>query len=583
MDTDARELDERVALELLEPVFRTIRRDAPFTTLVPLVVVAVMWSPIDHVLLITWAVLMEALIGARYLVALAYFRAHVSPALAYQWGRRVSVVTAVIAMLWASSVFLFHVPGSVEHQVFLYTLMVTLSNGSVVAGIRWLPLFYLYALPILGAVVVRLALGGTLSYVMLALLMLWALLAIVGYARSLHRTMRSEVLLRHESAALAGALEAKTAEARQAALAKSRFLATASHDLRQPLHALSLFIDVLREAKSDRERAVLFPRIELSLNTLRKLFDALLDVSRLDAKVVKPEISHFDVTELLESLAEEYRPAAGKKGLELKVQSRPVIVVSDRLLLERVLRNLVSNALRYTDNGGILLSTRPRGDRVLLQVWDTGLGIPGDSREKVFDEFQQLHVADRGRPRGLGLGLSLVRRLCRLLNHPLEFRSRVGSGSVFSISVPRGSSDRLSRVEETVTLHSWDLRGKHVLVIDDDHEILVAMQTLLSNWGCEVIVAESLAEAIVAVNARQITPDLLVSDLSLSDEKDGIGAIDSLRQRFGAAIPGILITGETAPEHIRMAKASGYELLQKPVRPAHLRSVIHHHLSIRTS
>jgi len=490
-----------------------------------------------------------------------------------------SLVTIYFAVLWSSAVFLFYVEGSVEHQVFLISLALTLSIGATIGGIYWLPIFYLYALPIMSALAIRFALEATPAYIALSVLTFWAVLATLSFTKKLHNTVRSEMRLRHESTVLSEALQTKTDEAQQATLAKSRFLAAASHDLRQPLHTLSLFVDVLKESKSDRERATLFPRIDLSLDALRKLFDALLDVSRLDAKVVKPEISHFDVAELLKSLLAEFKPAAREKHLEIKMHAAAAIVVSDRLLLERVLRNLISNAIRYTDSGDILLSARLRGDRVLLQVWDTGIGIPEQSQQEVFVEFQQLHNAHRDRTEGLGLGLALVRRLCLLLDHPLELRSQPGKGSVFSVSLPRGGARLLARNEAAAPAHSWDLSGRRILVIDDERGILEATQSLLSKWGCEVVIAESLDDAVVELNRREITPDMVLSDLRLRDDKTGIEAIDAIRNRFGESIPGILITGDTEPEQIKHAKQSGYELLQKPVRPAHLRSVIHHHFS----
>lgn len=579
MNIETQVLEERIAFEALDPVFHIVRRDALTNLLILLIMIAVMWPQIDHGVLVGWLGLMISGIGARSMLAGAYLRRDIPYADAKKWGRRLSATTLYFSVLWSSTIFLFYVDGSVEHQVFLLTLLIAISIGSVIAGLYWFPLFYLSAVPIMGAVVIRLAMQGTFAYIALAVLLLWALVATVSFARTLHQTMRSEMRLRHESGALAEALQVKTEEAQQATLAKSRFLAAASHDLRQPLHALSLFIDVLRESKSDHERAILFPRINLSLDALRKLFDALLDVSRLDAKVVKPEISHFDLAELLNTLAEEFASAASGKGLHLQVHARPSIIVSDRLLLERILRNLIGNAIRYTDSGKVLLSARTHGDMVLLQVWDTGIGIPQENQEEVFIEFQQLHNAHRDRTEGLGLGLALVRRLCRLLDHPLELRSQPGKGSVFSIRIPRGSANLLVQRETVTPTHSWDLSGHRVLVIDDERGILDAMQALLSKWGCEVVTAESLTDAIAALARRKITPDVILSDLRLRDASTGIDAIDSLRKQFGASIPGILITGDTAPERIKMAKHSGYELLQKPVLPAHLRRVIQHYLA----
>ena len=390
--------------------------------------------------------------------------------------------------------------------------------------------------------------------------------------------MRSEIRLRHETHVLNEALQAKTQEAEQAVIARSRFLAAASHDLRQPMHALSLFVDVIKEEKSETERQKLFSRIELSLEALRKLFDSLMDISKLDAKVVSPEYSHFNIADLLQSLVDEFKSAAKEKGLKIRIHAQPSIVVSDRLLLERILRNLIGNAIRYTESGGVLLSARNRGNSVLVQVWDTGIGIPLESQDVVFTEFCQLNNAHRDRNQGLGLGLAIVKRLSWLLGYPLELHSIPGKGSVFSLQITSGEYNMIKAKENVAPAHRWELTGRNILVIDDEREIRDAMRTLLSKWGCEVVTAESPEEAENIVYEKGITPDLIISDLRLHGSWTGVQALDGLRERFGAAIPCILITGETDLEQLKLVKDSGYALLQKPVRPIRLRSAIQQHL-----
>lgn len=578
-DTAPQELEERITLEGLEVILRGAPKTAHKLVLIPLIVIMVMWEQAGHGILIGWGLLVLISIYIRYGIAISFIRSNVQVREVRKWGNRLALSALFSAMVWSSAVFLFYTEGSVEHQVFMFTLVISLCVGSVMLGAYWLPAFYLFSAPIMGALVIRLVVEGTLAYAALAILVLWYFLASIELSKALNKSLRSEMRLRHEGTELVAALNQKAEEAQTATLAKSRFLAAASHDLRQPLHALSLFIDVLKESRSDNERSTIFPRIELSLDALRKLFDSLLDVSRLDAKVVKPEIGHFDLPELLGELAEEFKAVASQKHLSLKVHAQPSVVISDRLLLERILRNLISNAIRYTETGGVLLSCRPRGDEILLQVWDTGIGISDKDREEVFVEFHQLHNAHRDRAEGLGLGLALVRRMCRLLNHELRLDSRLGKGSVFSIYLSRGNESLLDNRKAVARLHSWDLNGRAILVIDDEKDILSAMSTLLSKWGCEVITAESQDDAITELKKRKLTPDIILSDLRLRDMKTGVEAINAVREYSDVPIPGIVITGDTAPDQIRLVKDSGYELLQKPVQPARLRSVIHHHLS----
>jgi len=577
--SEGEDLEQRITDELIISGYKLIPGRILTSCLVVAIVIAVMWSQISPQILTGWGGLMVcAIIFADY-NARTFLQQENSGNVKKMWKMRMLLAPATLGSSWGAALFIFYNHGNVEQQIFLITVIISICVLGVLRGIYYLPLYYVYVIPIFSALIITFAIQDTLTSITLAVLMAWSLIFQLTFSRMLNRTMRSEMRLRYEGYALADELQKKTEQAQAATLAKSRFLAAANHDLRQPLHALSLFVDVLKESKSDEERASIIPRIDLSLDALRKLFDALLDMSRLDAKVVKPECSHFDLAELLNALAEEFKVATYKKNLKLKLHARQTIVYSDRLLLERILRNLISNAIRYTDSGGILLSARQRGDRVLLQVWDTGIGIPQESQQEIFVEFQQLHNAHRDRTQGLGLGLALVKRLCHLLDHSLTLNSREGKGSVFSLCINSGDSKLLQNKNAAAIMHRWDLDGSRVLVIDDEPEILIAMHTLLSKWGCETIAADSLDNAMQKLKEKHIVPDLVLSDLRLRDNKTGIEAIDAVRQIYGQSIPGILITGDTEPQRINIAKQSGYELLQKPVRPVHLRSVIQHYLT----
>ncbi len=304
-------------------------------------------------------------------------------------------------------------------------------------------------------------------------------------------------------------LMSSTKSVREAAREKSRLLAEACHDLRQPLHALSLFVDVLRDDNSQTQRETLFPRIDAAMEAMQKLFDTLLDVSRLDANSIVPEYSHFDIDALIQTLANEYRPAAQAKGLQLKTRARNIIVMSDRLLVERVLRNLISNAIRYTDVGKVLITCRQYKSRVLIQVWDTGIGIPEEQCDEIFLEFKQLHQPTHNRNEGFGLGLSVVQKICGLLTLPLTLRSTPGKGSVFSITLPLGDEGSVANEQECDRSQVLTLEGLKLLVIDDDSEVLSAMRALLEKWQCHVITACSLDEAIQAMQQQNFVPSMI--------------------------------------------------------------------------
>jgi CheY-like chemotaxis protein/two-component sensor histidine kinase len=362
-------------------------------------------------------------------------------------------------------------------------------------------------------------------------------------------------------------------------LAKSRFLAAASHDLRQPLYALNLFVTQLRDETDQAERGRVVARIDAAVAAMNELFNALLDISKLDAGVLAPSISEFPADHLLKQIEMTFMAAAREKGLRLRVLSNDAWIRSDFILLERILLNLVSNAVRYTVKGGVVVGCRRRGQLLRIEVWDSGIGIPEDHRRDIFVEFYQLAGPDRDGRGGLGLGLAIVERLCRLLDHPIELTSRLGSGSRFAVSVPavapRGAPAEPTDWSRAVP-DPWG--GKLVVVIDDDALVLDGMRGLLQSWGCRVIAAASEGAALAALAECGQRPDLIISDYRLPGGQTGIEVIARLHAGFGADIPAFLISGDTAPERLREASASGYHLLHKPVPPMTLRAMVSQYL-----
>jgi len=358
-------------------------------------------------------------------------------------------------------------------------------------------------------------------------------------------------------------------------LAKSRFLAAASHDLRQPLHALNLFVAQLRTETDQAERSRVTAQIDAAVTAMNDLFNALLDISKLDAGVLAPDVTDFPISHLLKRIETTFAPAAREKGLRLRMLPSDAWVNSDLILLERILLNLVSNAIRYTDRGGIIVGCRRRGGQLRIEVWDSGIGIPEDQRGNIFGEFYQLAASERDRRGGLGLGLAIVDRLCRLLDHRLELTSTFGRGSRFAVSLPLITAPQVSVERSIAPKAKGDpASGKLIVVIDDDALVLDAMRGLLRGWGCRVVTAETENEVLASLASDNRGPDLVISDFRLGDGKTGIEIIRRLRSAFGALIPAFLITGDIAPERLREARASGFHLLHKPVSPMALRAMV---------
>ena len=389
-------------------------------------------------------------------------------------------------------------------------------------------------------------------------------------SRTVQRLLDAERL--REGRAELESLRAEKEDADASNVAKSRFLASASHDLRQPLHALGLFSEAMAQRASDPVMRSLVGRVQDTVTNLQEMMDGILDLSRLEAGQVEARKEDVELGPLLARIGEEFRFQAEANGLELRVRPTRAVVLSDRLLLSRILQNLVVNALRYTDRGGVLVGARARGELVSIEVWDTGRGIPEDQLAGVFEEFRQLERDAGKEGPGLGLGLSIVDRLARLLGHELDVRSRVGRGTRFSVRAQRGSAAVPSEVPGPIAVPSDRIAGAVVLIVDDESAILAGMRELVAPWGAEVMTAASGDEAVARASERK--PDVIVSDYRLGTETIGPAVIRAVQDAVGDAVPALIVTGDTSQVSVAELRATGFPFLHKPVRPAKLRAAL---------
>ena len=387
---------------------------------------------------------------------------------------------------------------------------------------------------------------------------------------------KGEESLRRAQIELERKVAERTQELELANAAKSRFLAMASHDLRQPLHALGLFVAQLRTPLKSGERTKTIERIDATRKEMYEMFNSLLDISRLDAGILTPKITEFPIARLLQKIETRFDQATREKGLRLRVRRSDAWVRSDAMLLERILLNLASNAVRYTLRGGIIVGCRRRGEMLRIEVWDSGPGIPEDQKQNIFGEFFQLPAPERNPYGGLGLGLAIVDRLRVLLNHQIDLASTVGRGSRFAILVPM-ADECVTSTEPVDSPHpaAFAVEGKVILVIADAPIVQEGTGGLLGKWGYSVITAGSDEAALIQLGERAQLPDLIISDYHLANGKTGIEAIEQINATTGASIPAILISGDTAPERLLDAKDKGYILLHKPIDPMRLRTVMH--------
>jgi Na+/proline symporter/signal transduction histidine kinase/CheY-like chemotaxis protein len=369
-------------------------------------------------------------------------------------------------------------------------------------------------------------------------------------------------------------LASAKADAEEANISKTRFLAAASHDILQPLNAARLYVTSLTERHGSSEDAHLIANIDASLEGVEEIIGALLDISRLDSGVMKPEFATFRMDELFRQLEVEFTPLAREKGLSLKFMPCSLHARSDRRLLRRLLENLVSNAIKYTPKGRVLVGCRRNGGNLRIEVHDTGLGIPASKKQSIFREFHRLDDGAKV-ARGLGLGLSIVERIARVLDHEIQIDSEVDIGSCFSVIVPvSGAQATRAAVPKRIKVNRGQLPPLVVLCIDNEPKVLDGMQVLLSGWGCHVLKAPDLAAAIALVAEAQVPLNGLLVDYHLDDDNNGIKAIAELRRRFGSDLPAILITADRNPDVRAAARAGNIQVLHKPIKPASLRALL---------
>jgi signal transduction histidine kinase/CheY-like chemotaxis protein len=387
----------------------------------------------------------------------------------------------------------------------------------------------------------------------------------------LHRRWSAAARASIEQADRIRLLEAARDAAIKADQEKSRFLAIASHDLRQPVHAIGLFAATLEKRLEGSAEEPLVRNMSRAIDGLDRSFNVMLDISRLDAGAIEPRVQQFPLRDLFRRLHMHFAGQAEQKGLGLRFSPGGKSISSDPQLLERILGNLVQNAIKYTERGGIVVVARSTESHINVEIWDTGVGIRGADLRKVFDEFFQVGRGERVRTQGLGMGLAIVKRLVRLLGHELIVASKPGRGTMFRLRIALSGLPDLQDVTAGAdTLPMPLLQPRTVLVLDDEEAIREGLCGLLQEWGYDAIAAGSIAQAERAVSLMDTPPDMILSDLHLGDGPDGIAGIEAIRRQCGCDVAAMLITGDTSHEEIRRATESGYPVLFKPVQPRKL-------------
>ena len=548
------------------------------------------WASAPRSLVIGWGVLFGAVWLGRVSLALRYARREPTTekrllARLRTWQGGVLVNGA----LWGAAAWLFYPYGNGPQQIALVLVVYTFCVACVPILAPQFALFVVFVMLVFVPAIAAVAVRHLDESWQLAAVMSVAMGMIVVLGRNYRASFDSVIALKLRTEMLAeqlraekGVADAARHEAEVANRAKTQFFTAASHDLRQPLHAMGLFAEALRQRTHDPEVAQLVNSINESVDALEGLFSELLDITRIDSGGVEVNPQSFSVGDIFRKLRLHYEPTAFEKGLGLRFRGGKLVALADPLLVERILRNLLSNAIRYTVDGSVLVSARRIGEMVRLQVWDTGPGIGEEERVRVFEEFYQVPgtptAALGDHKKGLGLGLAIVKRLALLMQAPIALRSQTGRGSVFTLDLPVGKAPRAGvREPQGKGPLGLTLGGRLIVIVEDEPAVRQGLEVLLRGWGASIEAFDSVAATrawAAASDPKLVKPTLIIADYRLEQGETGVAAIDALRERFGHAVPAIVVTGSSMTGHDKEALEHDFHLLIKPVLPNKLRAMI---------
>jgi signal transduction histidine kinase len=537
------------------------------------IIVSTLWEVVTPLQMALWLAAHFSLVLFHGAVYFCFSTAGDSKHAQVRWSLALSMLLQGI--FWAALLaFLFAVIPDYTYRLYIFLLAGAMGVLAVALLCEDLLSFMGFVVPPLATLSIMALSVGQSRYVFTGTLGLLCVFALVLFARRRNSELAASLVMRFELSDLTHELREQRDVAERANIAKSKFLAAASHDLRQPLHALTLLTSALQSSDLTPGPRSIANDVSATVESLEKMFASLLDISRLDAGVLQPDLKHFSLDPLLRRIAAEYVTEAQTKDLRLICDHKEFTVHTDPLLLERIVRNFLVNALRYTHVGEIRITVESMEEGIRVEVADTGMGIAPEQHANIFSEFYQIANPERDRSKGLGLGLAIVRRIANLLHHPIGVESTLHQGARFFIIVPRGDPTRIERTDTAKIAQLQSLDGLRVLVIDDDASVRDSMRTLLTLWSCRVAVACDAGQAIAAARDSFDVPDALVVDYRLREHCTGTQAIEQLRAEFNAEIPALIVSGDTAPERLREVADSGHTLIHKPAQPAALRTFL---------
>ncbi|VAW60910.1 hypothetical protein MNBD_GAMMA10-2512 [hydrothermal vent metagenome] len=558
---------------------RALYRHSPFMLLGVLGVMGFVgfffWDSVDSQVLISWLGINLLLTAARVLLVKLFVRFQPKGRAVVKWGLFFALSSVLSGIIWGQIVFLFMDLDDVMSVLVVVLVITSISSASLFALSVFLPAFLGFGLPVLLPLVIRLINQPDNVITLMGYMIAVFVMGNVVFSFVVNRNVSESICLRFENLEMLKKFRAQKNIAEKANTDKSRFLAATSHDLRQPLHAMDLYLGALRNLLIDDEQIQLLDKGQQSSAVLNELLTALMDVSRLDAGDVIVDRSVVNIDALMQTICDECYEKAGQQGISLELRASNLQVDSDALMLGRILRNLINNACAHSAGSKILLKAEKVDEQVTVTVCDDGRGIPEEEQQQVFSEFYQLNNPERDRSKGLGLGLAIVKRLASLLHHDLQLESASGEGCCFKLCLPHVDVAENSQIETTDQLER-DVSGLFVILVDDEAEIRSAMRTLLLQWGCELLVTDGLTALQQELATRKYPiPDVLLCDYRLRENLTGLDIVETMRHYFKVKIPALIISGDTDKAVEEKVIKQGCEILHKPVQPDVLRVAIH--------
>lgn len=563
---------QEVQLELINSLFRLSSYLFFGLVMVIYVIADYYWDKVPDNIMLPWLVASVVLMLFRVVMVKLFYRRK-SEQDVMPWGRVYFITSIISGLLWAYVSLFMLDTNDVLGTVLVVTMITGMVAGSMVPLSYLPPTHMVFSLLSLVPLSIVLLYSGQEIIVTVGIVLVVYTFVILMFTMIVSKSVIESVRLRFENIALLEDVKQQKDLAENASIDKSRFLAATSHDLRQPLHALDLYLGALKKTLGDEEQNALLEKARNSSNALTQLLNALMDISRLDAGSITVNKKNIKLSGLINNLFEELAPAAAEKSIKLKALPADVSVQSDPLLLSRILRNLLTNAIKHNDECEITVSAVMQQGYVVVRVADTGKGIQEQELEKIFSEFYQLENPERDRNKGLGLGLAIVKRLCGLLGHVVDVKSAPGEGSEFSIWLELSNEQAEDYDNDVMTENFEELEGLFVFCIDDEYEVRDALRQLLKSWGCEVLIADSEATILDEIRDENYpVPDMILSDYRLRDSKKGTDAIAAVRAFYQTDIAAILITGDTSQQVKDEAKVLNIVTLFKPVESKRLAS-----------